>query len=200
MVVRGRKVQHTGILMVGTSKLVKGVGHNDVVGSTKNPFYRTWVDMLKRCYDKSYQERFPTYKDCHVCEEWLMFSNFKAWMEQQDWEGKYLDKDLLFRGNNVYSPKTCIFIRPLVNNFIVESNAKRGKYPLGVSFHKQTGKFQARCSNLSRGSKFLGMFSTPEEAHAAYLVGKAKLAEEIISAETDVRVINALKIRFNIAT
>jgi len=188
-----------GITMVGIFKKVKGVGHNDVVGSTKNPFYKTWIDMLKRCYDKQYQERFPAYKNCLVCEEWLTFSKFKFWMETQDWKGKHLDKDLLVEGNKVYSPTTCIFVRPIINNFIVESNSKRGQWPLGVSFHKQSGKFQARCSNLSKGSKFLGLFPTPEEASIAYMLYKSKLAEELISQETDNRVVEALKAKFKLA-
>jgi len=49
--------------------------------------------MLTRCY---YQKRLdirPSYEECIVCEEWLTFSNFKKWTEQQDWEDKQLDKD-----------------------------------------------------------------------------------------------------------
>ena len=74
------------------------------------PFYRRWVHMLERCYSERYQEKKPTYIGCTVCEEWLRFSNFKSWMETQDWEGKHLDKDLLVEGNKIYSPDTCILV------------------------------------------------------------------------------------------
>jgi len=101
-------------------KLVYGVGINDadyvtqkwetisyVNGKQKQNlvwechYYRTWCGMLMRCYSAKHQERNPTYKGCSVSEEWLRFSNFKSWMERQDFEGMQLDKDLLFEGNKV---------------------------------------------------------------------------------------------------
>ena len=76
--------------------------------------------MLQRCYSESHLVRQPTYKGCSVCEEWLTFSNFKSWMEQQDWEGKQLDKDLLVYKNKIYSPETCVFVSSVINSFFVE--------------------------------------------------------------------------------
>lgn len=80
------------------------------------PFYTKWTNMLKRCYGK--YEHYRVYDGCSVCEEWLTFSNFKAWMETQDWEGKELDKDLLFKGNREYRKDKCIFVNHSVNSFI----------------------------------------------------------------------------------
>ena len=76
------------------------------------PYHRAWESMLKRCYSAKYQERQPTYKGCTVSDDWLTFSNFRAWMIAQDWEGKHLDKDLLFEGNKIYSTETCVFVAP----------------------------------------------------------------------------------------
>ena len=75
----------------------------------------------------------PTYKGCSVSEEWLRFSNFKRWMEKQDWDGKQLDKDILFEGNKVYSAETCVFVTSVVNSFTSDSGAKRGEWLIGVS-------------------------------------------------------------------
>ena len=47
---------------------------------------------------------------------------------------------------------------------------------LGVSFRKDTGKFQARI-NINGKKVCLGCFTTPEEAHAAYLAAKRKSHE-----------------------
>lgn len=45
---------------------------------------------------------------------------------------------------------------------------RRGKYlPKGVSFHKGAGRYRATVY-LNRQHVHLGLFSTPEEAHAAY--------------------------------
>ena len=118
------------------TRLVCGVGINDadykvelkrVVGRVNGkpireidwicPFYYKWRNMLVRGYSRKLKDRHKTYEECYVCEEWLRFSNFKAWMEQQDWEGKQLDKDLLVIGNKLYSPSTCCFVSRQVNSF-----------------------------------------------------------------------------------
>ena len=170
-------------------KLVFGVGINDagyvvqiketvfhVQGKRKRklvwecPFYRKWTDMLKRCYSEYYQSKCPTYKDCFVTDEWLTFSNFKVWMEQQDWEGKQLDKDILFPNNKIYSPEACVFVDARVNLFIIERAAGRGEWPIGVHLDKRDRKFGARCSSVVTGKQeSLGCFKTPEEAHQAWL-------------------------------
>lgn len=94
--------------------LVCGVGINDATysvyrykgsaGSQKRiwacPFYRTWGTMLGRCYSDKFHEQNPTYVGCTVCDEWLTFSKFKAWMETQDWKDKQLDKDILVPGTS----------------------------------------------------------------------------------------------------
>ena len=144
------------------NNLVYGVGINDAnytvsikeeapkVNGKQNrkliwicPFYNRWKNMIARCYSKT---KHTTYKDVTCCEEWLTFSNFKSWMETQDWRGKVLDKDFLSSKNNkVYSPETCVFIDPALNSFILDSAKSRGKYLQGVDFHKHTQKFRARC-------------------------------------------------------
>lgn len=116
------------------NKLVHGVGVNDanypvVNYSSTNKitgkptqticiFYNTWKAMLERCYSESLKRRRPSYIGCTVCEEWLLFSNFKVWMETQDWKGNQLDKDLLIEHNKVYSPETCLFLSREVNSFL----------------------------------------------------------------------------------
>ena len=181
--------------------MVKGVGINDVpgptrVGSIKDPYYATWIYMLMRGYDPEYKQRFPTYEDCTVCDEWLLFNNFKAWMVQQDWEGKELDKDLLTPGNKVYEPSKCVFISGLVNKFILEGETRRGDCPIGVSFHKASGKYQARCSNLGKGSKYLGLYDCPNEAHLVYTAYKKKLAVELSKLETSPMIADAILRRY----
>lgn len=142
------------------------------------PFYQVWHNMLTRCYSESYQGRSPTYIGCFVCEEWLTFSNFKAWMMTQDWEGNQLDKDLLVEGNKKYSPQTCVFINNVVNTFITNGkSSKKSEYPMGVSFHKKTQKLRVRCSNPVTGKiEYLGSCDSPEEGHAAWLNRKKEIA------------------------
>ena len=203
--------------MAVKNKLVYGVGINDAnyviniheelprINGKRNqkiiwwcPFYFRWKGMLQRCYSKSCLERRSSYKGCSVCEEWLTFSNFKAWMEQQDWEGKQLDKDLLVYQNKVYSPETCVFIDQRLNTFLTKSDKNRGDYPLGVSYYTDPKMinpskhpYKATICNRSKNVN-LGYYLTPEEAHKAWQKAKIKKAQDLAMEQTDERVIQGL--------
>lgn len=181
-------------------KLIRGVAVNDAAYITEYridgrraicPYYRTWRDMLERCYSKSYQERQPTYRGCSVVGEWLIFSNFRAWMRGQDWNGKELDKDILEFGNKIYCPEKCAFVTRGLNGLLCSSLASRGAFPLGVSRDKRTGRFQARC-RVGGICRHLGYFITPDKAAATYNVFKANEIRRIANLQTDIRIRNGL--------
>ena len=153
------------------------------------PYYVIWTNVLSRCFSEVEKTRFPTYKNVTCCEEWLTFSNFKSWMEQQDWRGKHLDKDLLVAHNKIYSPETCVFIAPSINSFLLKSDKNRGDYPLGVTFQKDCNKFRPRCGKTLG----LGLFSTPQEAHRAWQKEKINQAKILQSEQTDPKVIKGLQ-------
>ena len=161
------------------------------------PYYRAWRGMLMRCYSAKLQERYPTYAECTVSDDWLTFSNFKAWMEKQDFEGNHLDKDLLFEGNKVYSDETCVFVTPLVNTFTLDSGAIRGEWLIGVDWNKAAGKFRARCNNPFTGEKeYLGLFTCEQQAHEAWRKRKLELAHLLAAEQSDHRVAKALVDRY----
>jgi len=161
------------------------------------PFYNAWNAMIKRCYSQAHQLRSPTYVGCTVCAEWLRFSNFKAWMEQQDWKGKELDKDLLIKGNRVYSPDTCTFVDAMTNSFTIDSGAARGAYLIGVSFHKKSGRFSANCNNPLTGKRrHIGLFDDELSAHLAWKRKKHEIACQLASLQSDNRVAEALRVRY----
>ena len=188
------------------NKLIFGIGINDAdypvqpkIDGNKVmcSYYRTWVSMLKRSYSEKYQERYPTYKSCYVCPEWLYFMNFRKWMTAQDWEGKALDKDLLVEGNKVYSPSTCVFVDNMTNTFTVDCARSRGEYPLGVCMNKPKGKFQAQCRNpFTKKTENLGLFTCEHQAHLAWKVRKHILACQLADLQTDSRVAAALRTRY----
>ena len=176
----------------------------------KCPFYYRWCAVLDRCFNPISLTKQPTYIGCSVCEEWLIFSNFKSWMEQQDWEGKELDKDLLVYENKIYSPETCCFISHALNTYLCSSNKTRGIYPIGVSYHTDPKMinpskhpYKAQISN--RGKKLhLGYYLTPEEAHKAWQRAKISFGFEMLKDVTDekvikglLRVINKLQYEYN---
>ena len=198
------------------NKLVYGVGINDadyvvqkwetieVNGSRKRRlvwichYYLVWRNMLQRCYSSKLQERCPTYKGCSVSEEWLRFSNFKRWMEVQDWEGMQLDKDILFKGNKVYSKETCVLVTKAVNSFTTDSGASRGEWLLGVYWHKGAGKFQSKCRNpFTKKQEHLGLYINEMDAHQTWLKRKIELAHLLAAEQTDERVAKALIERYS---
>lgn len=182
------------------NKLAYGVGINDSDYNI-NPtidgkqvickYYITWRSMLMRCYCSKYQAKEPTYIGCTVTEDWLTFSNFKKWMETQDFEDKQLDKDILIQGNKIYSPETCIFVSPTINSLFTRSDASRGKYKIGVCFKIENGKFLAQC-NVNGKRKHLGYYLTEEEAHQAYRIFKQAHIQTLALEQSDERLKQAM--------
>lgn len=150
--------------------------------------YQIWHSMLQRCYDHKYHKKALTYINCEVCEEWLCFQNFAKWYYNNYYEvgsqKMCLDKDILCKGNKVYSPETCIFVPERINTLFIKCDKSRGKYPIGVYYKKQTGKFVARCSvydlkeNKSK-LKHLGLYNTHEEAFEFYKEFKEEYIKEV---------------------
>lgn len=209
------KAKKLGAPNLGTPRLVYGVGINDadyvvqrketieVNGVRKQrlvwicPYYRVWANMLMRCYSPKYQEKRSTYKGCSVSEEWLTFSNFRAWMEKQEWECKQLDKDILFSGNKVYSAETCVFVSRVVNMFTTDRGNDRGECLIGVCWHEGVEKFQSRCCNpFTKKREYLGLFSCELEAHQVWLKRKLELANLLAAEQADERVAKALIERY----
>lgn len=155
-----------------------GVGVNDAISETKDPANKKWREMIRRCYDKKYFGEKSTYKGCFVCEEWLNYETFKKWFYDPKngyRDGYQLDKDIILKGNKIYSPYTCCFVPGEINTLIINNRAARGKYPLGVSLSGR--KFIARINITNNGvieRRKIGSFCTPEEAFLAYKTEKEK--------------------------
>ncbi len=160
--------------------LVCGIGVNDSDYKTSNlingievrcPAYMRWKHMLKRCYSKKFQESRPTYIGCYVCEEWLTFSNFERWFNENNVDGYQLDKDIIKNGNKCYSPSKCLFVPSAINSLLVDCRARRGEFPIGVCADKRRGNYIAQIAIDSK-RKSIGSFLTPEDAHNAYVSAK----------------------------
>ena len=74
-----------------------------------------------------------------------MSDNTKTYEYYYDWSHKqigfgnegdenpfHLDKDLLSKGNKVYSESTCVFIPKDINLLLTKSTASRGEHLIGV--------------------------------------------------------------------
>ena len=134
--------------------------------------------MLQRCFDNKLKEKEPTYKDVTCCKRWLCFSYFLEDLEilkqEYNWSEDIklnLDKDILHKGNKIYSLENCVLVPQWINSLFTKNDTKRGEYPIGVCYNKQCKKYQAFC-NINRKLKGLGLYNTPEEAFNAYKIAK----------------------------
>ncbi|WP_335871943.1 hypothetical protein [Bacillus sp. 2205SS5-2] len=146
--------------------------------------YLTWSAMLMRCYSKQFQKDHPTYKDVSVCKKWHSYQNFASWFDANYYEidghKMHLDKDILKKGNRVYSPETCAFVPQFINGMFASRKALRGNTPIGVKVCSRYGdKYEVRCCNNKGGRVYLGRFDSPEKAFEVYKIYKEKLIKDV---------------------
>ena len=155
--------------------------------------FQLWKNMLKRCYSEVSFKKSPSYEQCLTSETFNHYQQFKTWCNSQlgfgnmGWE---LDKDILVRGNKVYSEDTCCFVPKEINLLLVKHDKGRGDYLLGVDYHKNRRQFRARCSD-----KHLGWFNTEIEAFNAYKEAKEAYIKDVANKwkdKIDPRVYEAL--------
>ena len=155
--------------------------------------FQLWKNMLKRCYSEVSFKKSPSYEQCLTSETFNDYQQFKTWSNSQlgfgnaGWE---LDKDILVKGNKVYSEDTCCFVPKEINLLLVKHDKGRGDYLLGVDYHKNRKQFRARCSD-----KHLGWFNTELEAFQAYKQAKEAYIKEVANkwrAQIDPKVYEAL--------
>jgi len=188
--------------MIGKRKLVYGVGVNDWVGNVNVGGklimeYQLWTDMLQRCFSEKCKQKYPTYKDVTCSKDWFSVTKFiedVSQMRGYGLSGWALDKDILVKGNKLYSKDTCCFVPAEVNQLLVKCDKSRGEWPVGVYFHKASGKFMASLA-INGKRKHLGLFNTPEEAFQVYKLAKEAYIKVVADKWKDIldeRVFQAL--------
>lgn len=171
-----------------------GIREEGVYKSSENnkhtKLYTLWKNMLARCYSGVMHEHRSTYEQCEVAGDFIYFQKFAAWYEAQviDKSVEYqLDKDLLNKGNKIYSETTCVLVPRKINMFLCKSEAKRGDYPIGVSIHKQTNRPIAQVADSIAGgrTKRAKLCNTVEEAYTFYKDTKEVIAKELAELYKD---------------
>lgn len=165
-----------------------GEGKYKVSENGKNTrVYDTWKAMLQRCYSEKEHERHPTYIGCEVYEGWHNFQNFAKWYKDNYYEvgneKMCLDKDILFKGNKIYSPDTCIFVPETINKLFIKNDKNRGESFIGATLCKN-GKYQAQCNiiNPETGKskqEYLGLYDSQEKAFQVYKYHKERNIKQI---------------------
>ena len=180
-----------GVGISGTKYPIRVNGRN-----TKE--YALWCDMLRRCYSETFQKKHPTYKDCEASENFKSYEYFYEWCHSKIGfgnEGWHLDKDLLIKGNKVYSEDSCIFIPSEINSLLIKRTSLRGKCLIGVYRDKAKKAFVAMVSKNKGKQEHLGSFKTELEAFNAYKEAKEYFVKEQANkwkGQIDDRAYNAL--------
>ena len=92
-----------------------------------------------------------------------------------------LDKDILYKGNKVYSRETCIFVPNRINVLFTKRDNSRGNCPIGVT-PDSSGNYVAQCHDEYVKLVCLGIYSTKEEAFYAYKKYKERVIKEVIDS------------------
>lgn len=144
--------------------------------------YTCWLHLIERCCVERKSNVYPAYYGkCEVCDEWLEFQTFAKWYFKNHYdlpnnERLHLDKDILFVGNKLYSPKTCLLVPQRINMLFMNRPNKRG-LPNGIRKCKKG--YVAEYNH-----KELGIYNTVEEAFLAHATEKKN---EIIKVANEYR-------------
>lgn len=155
--------------------------------------YNTWHHMLRRCFDEKWKIEYPYYKDVTCCEEWLYYPNFYNWLHGQEnfekWKSitkSALDKDILLKGNKLYSPDRCFLVTQRVNSLFTNRRNYRGNLPVGITLN--TGNNVTRpyeASVFVNGkNKYIGIYTTPEKGfYLGYKPEKERIIKQVAEEE-----------------
>ena len=164
--------------------------------------YNLWYSMLRRCYSDISKKKYPTYEGCEVSNNFKSYEYFYEWCNEQigfgvDGNGNpfQLDKDLLAKGNKIYSEDACVFIPQEINKILVKREASRGEYLIGVYWHNTKKAFVAMIRKNKRKSEWIGSFKTEIEAFNAYKTAKESFIKEQAEkwkSQIDIRAYEAL--------
>ena len=177
---------------------VLGTKYPSTINGVQTKEYGLWVNMLQRCYSNTHQKKYPTYIGCEVSNNFKSYEYFYEWCNKQVGfrnSGWHLDKDLLIKGNKVYSENTCVFIPTEINTVLIKCTASRGEYLIGVYQGKASNKFISQISIGLKSQKYLGSFNTEIEAFNAYKTAKEAFVKEQANkwkSQIDERAYNAL--------
>jgi len=156
------------------------------------PHYRRWSNMMSRCYNVKTHIKQPSYIGCSVAPEWHSFQVFAKWYDDNyywiDGNKMCLDKDILLKGNKIYSPENCVFVPERINILFVKHDEYRGNLPIGVVLHKRTVKmnnYKAMVSDINNEPLYLGVFDTINEAFLNYKIHKENVIKEVANKYKD---------------
>lgn len=157
------------------------------VDGKKSKEYILWQSMMQRCYSSVRHDASPNYIGCSVSDYFKNFGNFYDWCQSQSGfklNGWALDKDLLFKGNTMYSEDNCVFLPSHINTFLTKTSKPNITGFIGVKYLNKYNKYTAVLFKNKKAiySKYL---SSAEEASDEYVKMKKQHAMELADQHKD---------------
>ena len=142
--------------------------------------YRMWLEMMTRCYGNR-KVTTNSYNDVIICDEWHIFENFENWFLENYYnineERMTVDKDILIKGNRIYSPTNCLIVTQYINSLFASVNFN--KIRCGTCFIKNYNMYKASCKRIDSKNSFIGYYENIEDAHNAYIITKREVIRQI---------------------
>ena len=168
----------TGQIKNPYDRCIFGIGYlGEGEAQQKTQVGYCWRGMLERCYCDRMKKIHPAYYGIStVCEEWLNFQTFAKWYNENIYqvgtERMHLDKDILHKGNKVYSPENCLIVPQRINMLFMKKSNKYG-LPTGIK-PTDSGRYDAKYNG-----KHLGTFDTVEQAELTHEEAKRNAIKEV---------------------
>lgn len=144
--------------------------------------YNVWHDMIRRCYSEKSKEKFQAYFHiCTVSKLWHNYQNFAEWFNENKYEvdGRlHIDKDILYPGNKIYCPDTCLLVPQRINMLFLNKPNKRG-LPNGIV--RYSDKYLVKYNGVEHGYR-----KTLEEAFKLYAKVKKDAIIKIANEYKDI--------------
>lgn len=142
---------HVGNLRKGKYKnpyqpFLLGVGFHGVgkySSKIHKEAFKCWTYLLYRIFSEVEHKQRPSTGDLIIYNDWLNFQNFAEWHEQNYITGWELDKDILVKYNNLYSPQTCCFVPREINTRYPKRHSKSDRV-----YSNKINKYQAQARNI----------------------------------------------------
>lgn len=176
-------INNSNILVYGVG--TKGMEYPAYIRKKPLAEYTMWKRMLERC-SIDYPTKYPTYTGVTCSDNFKSYSFFYQWCQEQvgfgnkDENGSswQLDKDILIKGNKLYSENTCCFVPQSINKLTNICKSTRGDTPIGTHLVKRTGKYSAYLQR--EGARIsLGYYNTASEAFSVYKVAKEAYVKQV---------------------
>lgn len=159
--------------------------------------YKIWAGMKNRCKPSRWIIK-PSYEGCELDYRWNDFQIFAEDYTNMIGYGlpnRQLDKDILFKGNKLYSPDTCVLVPKYINTLLTHNKSTKNQCCIGVKYI--AGRKHPYLANIHLYGKYtyLGQYDTIDEAFDAYKKVKENHIKEVANkhkSEIDIRVYTAL--------